>query len=371
MNVLLVTTFANGFFNALPELGKDPSKTVEILATNLPGASTFFLTYALLTITASALEIFQIGPLIMNFIFKKFVAKTPRKIWELEKTMPNQDWGTGFPPQIMIASIGIVYSTIQPIILPIVALHFTLYYLVYRHQFLYVYDKLNQTGGLLFPKAIYQVFTGVYISQLTLIGLMFLNQGFAQGVLCVILLILSIGVLLAMQAIFEHNPRAEFLPVDLMGIIDMKTRNLLVGKNHNKRVSSKKEPIRNEDDNNDDDYTRTDVVHVNEGDEEDLEDYGSNTFMHPALVATQSSVWIPNDQNISNEVIDDFSKDGIRATNHGARLNENHKVEIDIDKIPLEFRDDQYAKREKAGKKREVKQLKKQINEIEEEIGEI
>ncbi|PKY46571.1 DUF221-domain-containing protein [Rhizophagus irregularis] len=374
MNVLLVTTFANGILQSLPKLVNNPTQSIEILANNLPRASTFFLTYILLTITACALEIFQIGPLIMNFFFKKFLVKTPRKIWELEKTMPFQDWGTGFPPHIMIASIGIVYSTIQPIILPIVTLHFALYYLVYRHQFLYVYDKLNQTGGLLFPKAIYQVFTGIYIFQLTLTGLMFLNGGFVQGVLCIILLVLSVGVLLAMKLIFKHNPRAEFLPVDLMGVIDMKTRNLLVGKNQDKQISSEKEPIRNDDDDDDDDdddYTRADVLHINEGDEKDLDDdYGASTFTHPALVAIQPSVWIPNDQNVSNDMVNEFRKDGIKSTNQGASLDKNHKVIIDLGKIPLEFRDDQYAKSKKANKKREVKQLKKQIDEIEEEIGE-
>ncbi|GBB83502.1 hypothetical protein RclHR1_10200009 [Rhizophagus clarus] len=368
VNVLLVTTFANGIFKSLPELIKNPTQAVEILANNLPRASTFFLTYVLLTMTACALEIFQIAPLIVNFVFRKFLVKTPRKIWDLEKTMPFQDWGTGFPPHIIIACIGIVYSTIQPIVLPIVAIHFALYYLVYRHQFLYVYDKLNQTGGLLFPKGIYEVFAGIFIFQLTLIGLMFLNEGFAQGILSIILFVLSIGVLLAIRHIFKHNPKADFLPVDLMGIIDMKTRKLLVGKHQNKQES-----IRNDDGNNDenDDYVRTDVVHINEGDEKDLDDYGYNAFTHPAFVSTQPSVWIPDDQNISDDMINKFRKDGIKATNHGTSLDKNYKVVLDIDKIPLEFRDDQFAKKTKAEKKRELKQLNKRINDIEEEIGEM
>ncbi|RIA89933.1 hypothetical protein C1645_771079 [Glomus cerebriforme] len=366
MNVLLVTSFANGIFNSLPDLINSPTKIVEILANNLPRASTFFLTYVLLTITSCSLEISQITPLIVNFILKRLLAKTPRQIWDMEKTMPFQDWGTGFPPHVLIACVGLVYSAVQPIILPIVTLHFALYYLVYRHQFLYVYDRLNQTGGLLFPKGIYQMFTGIYIFQLTLIGLMFLKHGYAQGILCIVLLVLSVGVLLGMKQIFKHNPKAEFLPVDLMGVIDMKTRTLLLGKDTPKNISSEKERSQNDDD---DDYTRPDVVHINEGDEEDLDDDESNTFMHPALVATQPSVWIPNDQNISNDMIDDFRKDGIKATNHGASLNEKYKVVINIDEVPLEFRDDKAAKRKRADKKRELKGLKKQVNEIE-EIGE-
>src|SRR5204863_155917 len=46
----------------------------------------------------------------------------------------------------------------------------------------------------------------------------------------------SVVVLLVMRQIFKHNPRAEFLPVDLMGMIDMKTKNLTIGKMFTKRL---------------------------------------------------------------------------------------------------------------------------------------
>ncbi|RGB29517.1 late exocytosis, associated with Golgi transport-domain-containing protein [Rhizophagus diaphanus] len=63
------------------------------------------------------------------------------------------------------------------------------------------------------------------------------------------------------------------------------------------------------------------------GDEKDLDDdYGTSTFTHPALVAIQPSVWIPNDQNVSNDMVNEFRKDGIKSTNKGASLDRNHKV---------------------------------------------
>ena len=208
---------------------------------------------------------------------------------------------------------------------------------------------------------------------------MLLKTAFAQGVLCIILLAISVGILLAMRQIFKHNPRAEFLPVDLMGVIDMKTKDLTIGKNfftkrlplHRKKIPSEKQeqeetPIEDEQDVHDD-YTSQDVVHIEEG-EEELEE--EKTYSHPALIAAQPTIWIPNDQNISNDMVNDYRKDGIRATNHGATLSEQQRVVIDINKVPLEFRDDDYAKHAKSSKKRELKVLKKQINDIEEEVGE-
>ncbi|CAG8540172.1 15380_t:CDS:2 [Funneliformis mosseae] len=338
VNVLLISTFANGIFTALPNLIEKPTQAIDILAVNLPLASTFFLTYVLLTISASAIEIFQIAPLISDIIFRKFLAKTPRKIWQLERAMLYKDWGTAFPPHTLIACIGLVYSTVQPLILPIVTLHFMIYYLVYRYQFLYVYEQPNQTGGLLFPKGVYQMFTGIYIFQLTLTGLMFLKGAFVQGILCIILLMASVIVLVSMRKIFKHNPRAEFLPVDLTGIIDMKSRKVLVGNDHGKHKHEQEVVEKDE-------YARQDVLHINEGDEEELQkEEGSKTFMHPAITSAQPIVWLPDDQNISDDFINEFRKSGINATNQGATLNEKSKVVIDKNKIPLDIQDDKYAK---------------------------
>jgi hypothetical protein len=200
---------------------------------------------------------------------------------------------------------------------------------VYRHQFLYVYRQPHESGGLLFPKGIYQSFVGIYISQLTLIGLMILKKAFAQSILCMILFALSVGVILVMKRIFERNPKVEFLPADLIGVVDMKTRKLLVGRNK----KDEKNPSNDSDDQ--------EVVRVDEGEGEEFKNERENAFMHPALVAEQPSVWIPNDQNVSDSIINELKKNGIKVTKQGASINEKRKIVIDESKVPSEFRDDE------------------------------
>ncbi|CAG8482795.1 1059_t:CDS:2 [Diversispora eburnea] len=72
INVLLVTSFANGVFEAISPIIENPPSIVNTLAEKLPLASTFFLTYVLLSISGSAIELLQIGPLVMYLGFKKF-----------------------------------------------------------------------------------------------------------------------------------------------------------------------------------------------------------------------------------------------------------------------------------------------------------
>jgi hypothetical protein len=164
-----------------------------------------------------------------------------------------------------------------------------------------------------------------------------------------------------------------------MGVIDMKTKNLTVGKMfstkrlplyHKKKVPTEKQPpsqdIQDIQDIQDEEDDLGYDAHIKEGDNE-LEE--ENTYSHPALTTAQPSVWIPNNQDISNDMVNEYRKDGIRSTNHGATLNEKYKVVIDVNKVPLEFREDDYAKHAKASKKKELKGLKKQIDEIEEEVG--
>lgn len=41
----LIVTLASGLVNSIPAIAKNPSSAVTLLATQLPAASTFFLTY--------------------------------------------------------------------------------------------------------------------------------------------------------------------------------------------------------------------------------------------------------------------------------------------------------------------------------------
>ena len=51
---------------------------------------------------------------------------------------------------------------------------FSLFWLVYRYNTLYVTKFRFETGGLLYPRAIGQLFTGLYFMELVMIGLFFL-----------------------------------------------------------------------------------------------------------------------------------------------------------------------------------------------------
>lgn len=95
-----------------------------------------------------------------------------------------------------------------------VIITFSLFYFTYLYLFLYVCEFTADTGGLAFPRAIYQTMTGLYFAEVCLIGLFFITPGArAQGVVMVVVLVITI--LFQMQLAGSFDPLITYLPVDI------------------------------------------------------------------------------------------------------------------------------------------------------------
>ncbi|KAF9281986.1 hypothetical protein BGZ68_006289 [Mortierella alpina] len=230
VNVLLISTLSNGFMKTyakLEEEGFSPIKIINMLAQELPGASTFFITYALLqSLTGPVLELLQIAPLVLNYLFTTLLAKSPRQIWNVQGRLNSVNYGLLFPPQALMFSIGLVYSTIAPLILPFVAFYFIMYYRVYRHQFLYVYKQPVETGGLAFPIAVRHAYTGIFIAEVTVFGI-FLLKGIQNAIpQLILLLLLIICTSFSLSNLKEaFDPLVTYLPMALF------SEDLRIGRN--------------------------------------------------------------------------------------------------------------------------------------------
>ena len=102
---------------------------------------------------------------------------------------------------------------------------FSLFWLVYRYNTLYVTKFRFDTGGLLYPTAINQLFTGLYLMELCLIGLFFLvrdaaSDGSAYGLPCKVQGVIMI-VVLVLTSLYQwllnsaFGPLLRYLPITL------------------------------------------------------------------------------------------------------------------------------------------------------------
>ena len=120
---------------------------------------------------------------------------------------------------------GLIYSVVAPFILVFNILTFTLFWFVFRYNTLYVTKFQFDTGGLLFPKAINHLFTGLYVMEILLIGLFFLvtgvdDNGASTGAAAIpqaIIMILALILTVVFQFLLNHTfgPLIRYLPITL------------------------------------------------------------------------------------------------------------------------------------------------------------
>lgn len=91
---------------------------------------------------------------------------------------------------------------------------FALYWIVYRYNVLYVFQFRNDTGGLLFPKAVNQLYTGLYVMELCLIGF-FISAEDCVPHLIIMIVALILTVLYQWQLNVTFDPLFQYLPITL------------------------------------------------------------------------------------------------------------------------------------------------------------
>ena len=101
-----------------------------------------------------------------------------------------------------------------------ISITFCLFWVAYRHNYYFVQRNKVDTHGLLFNNALSQLFAGIYVLEIALIGLFFLVRDTENNVACSSQATIMI-VVLVLTAIFhfvmeQHlRPLYEFLPVVL------------------------------------------------------------------------------------------------------------------------------------------------------------
>lgn len=181
-----------------------------------------FFRYLMLRSFASASgELLQTGTLIVWFLLGPLLDNTPRQKWKRQTDLQLIKWGSSYAPYSNFAVIGIIYSCIAPIMLIFMIIIFGLFWIVYRYNVLYVYRFKNDTGGLLFPTAVYQLFTGLYVMEVALAAYFFAQEGpngsnticLPQAIVMIVVMVLTI----IYQRILINNfgPLMRYLPVTL------------------------------------------------------------------------------------------------------------------------------------------------------------
>lgn len=193
IQVFLVTTLTSSAAAVAQQIADNPGSVTTILANNLPKSANFYISYFIvqgLTIAAGVLSQ-VVGFVVFNLIYK-YLSGTPRALYNKWAKLSAISWGSTLPVYTNITVIAITYSCIAPLMLGWATIGMGLFYFAWRYNVLFVTDTAVDTRGLIYPRALKQLFTGLYLAQICMIGLFGASVAIGPLVLMVVFLVFTV-----------------------------------------------------------------------------------------------------------------------------------------------------------------------------------
>ena len=358
--VFLVTTLSSGGASVAAQIIKDPKSAPDLLAEGLPTASNFYLTYFILQGTASvASSILNYSDLLEYLFYEHYWDVTPREKFQDYAQMKGISYGSLMPKFTNFLVIAIAYSCIAPLVLGFATVGIFFYYISYRYNFMYVCQSKMDLKGEGYKRALQQMMTGVYLAELSLIGLFGVHSATAQATLMVVLLVLTAVLNLILDRTLR--PLELYLGVDTLqeqevpflahqDHVDEADEEALHISSHNRRLGLMRlggstasmlselfdayiSAARSQ--------TKAWLHDPSAREEEaaalSAEDL-AKAYTAPALLSKTPKLWIPRDSlGVSKEQIEQNKAAGITTTDEGAEIDDkgNAQFDHDFEKVPI------------------------------------
>jgi hypothetical protein len=264
----------------------------------------------------------------------------------------------------LLMVVTIAYSVLQPIINGLAVGIFFLLFQLWKYLFLYQLDQPphTDTGGLFFPKAISQIFVGLYVEQICLMALFFLQQDskkhpscIPEGILMIVLVVITAGFHMILND--SYGPLLKSLPLSLVDrasqdevnkleeeddlAIGAKSTGVDVPATGGRPPTATRQgtlPLPVSDEKSEvhgialtnDKFNDSDGAQPPDNELRGEEPHsGPRDFAHPALHPARI-VWIPQDTlGLGEEEAKDIRSRGIDVTTRGAYMNEKGTVDVD------------------------------------------
>ncbi len=234
---------------------------------------------------------------------------------------------------------GLIYSIIAPLILLLSSITFGLFWVVFRYNLLYVTVSRPNTRGLLYPTALNQLFTGVYVLELCMIGLFFLVRDNHNRATCVgqaVIMIIATAMTLVFQLVLNDAvaPLLRFMPQTEMRKEEKEPKYRGTGTSNHLRSLLRKcfnwlDRTREPSPINEIFFNMHSEMEDFTPDERD--GLAPLAFQHESLRIQRPVVWIPDDRfGISDDEISRIKQryGNVGITNEHAGLDEKGRVTI-------------------------------------------
>jgi hypothetical protein len=181
-NIFLVFAVSGSTTQFLPVLWGALEKTHEfpqLIARSIMNIADFYISFIVLQgVGLMPFRLLEPGG-IAQYVWGRATARTPRDFAEM-RSPPLFSYGYYLPTAILIFILCLVYSILQKGVLVLLAglVYFSLSYLTYKYQLLYAMDQPQHATGQAWPMFSYRIVLGLFVFQLTMGGVLGLQEAF-------------------------------------------------------------------------------------------------------------------------------------------------------------------------------------------------
>ena len=161
----VITTSGNqGVWNAMKS-----AQLASTIKNTLCSVSPFWVTWLLQRNLGAAVDLAQMWTLFWTWFARTFMSPTPRQTIEWTAPQPF-DYASYYNYFLFYATVTLCFATIQPLVLPVTALYFTIDSWLKKYLLLYVFITKTESGGrfwrMLFNRIIFAIILANLISML-------------------------------------------------------------------------------------------------------------------------------------------------------------------------------------------------------------
>lgn len=127
--------------------------------------SPYWITYLLQRQLSTAIDLAQLWQLLLSFFKRKLGSPTPREVIELTAPQPF-DYASYYNYCLFYSTVALCYATIQPLVLPSVALFFVIDCVLKKYLLMYVFITKNESGGMSWRVLINRMLFALFLSNL-------------------------------------------------------------------------------------------------------------------------------------------------------------------------------------------------------------
>jgi calcium permeable stress-gated cation channel len=211
------------------EIIANPLLLVDLLATELAKNSSYFIQIIFVsTVTQTGLELLRLVPLlfaaIRHYLGPKLTPREKKKpflgIFQPLRHVFQFSQADILSSIILLYMVLFVYAAIAPIVSFVAAFCFWWIRVTYTNQNLFIYSRMPDSGGKLWPKAIRILLSCMIIAEIVTLGILGLRQSFIAIPLMVPLIVIS--ALFYGYVNQQHFKVAEHLTADACMQAEMK-----------------------------------------------------------------------------------------------------------------------------------------------------